>query len=722
MRRWNRWAAPALALLCVAAPVSLTARAGDAVENAAQHYERVERELLEADVSNLSAEQRAARSRMIEDLRAYRTARVFGVNTDFPGARVPYFVDHEGRRCAVAQLLHSTGRDDLVDAVASSANHAYVYDLKDNAAFLAWLDQVGLSLIDAARIQGPGMPWPRPTEESGEDVETGSGAAEQPLSGPDRTYSPEGPTGEGIGSGRSRPASAHTAESTDWWMWWEMNKLDWMRPNVLRLRQGTLTGEPTPVARLAADEAAVERRREQILPRLLQQLSHEDARVRAAACVAVGRLGGAAAVSPLIERLDDPQPFVRRRALLGLGATGSDRAAAILIEIARSGHAPRAKKELAPDARPVAIVALALCRRHGLELPVDGQVADIVTDMKRRDEIDLGTAAVLHGMLSPGDKLARTTEDLAGSRHTDPVVKARAMERLPATVGVDAMASLQRSLVDRKLELRRSAAVALGGVDSDLVLPRLMTAYELEEESLTRGFLLLSIAERGGAHAVPFLRTELRDGPQRLRPWAALALGMVAYDSEVPEARAALAGAQVETRDAGALWLARGMAHDYSALPDLRTALDDADSPMTRAYAATALGLLGGDHARYALLARARVETVPQVRVYIVQSLGLIGHSADADFIVTCAREMRHPGLQVLLAVALGFHGTEAVLDGAEAQLLDKDATPAAVATSIASIGLLLDREPGLALPQLSRRTNFAVMPGWLKEILSSPL
>jgi HEAT repeat protein len=284
------------------------------------------------------------------------------------------------------------------------------------------------------------------------------------------------------------------------------------------------------------------------------------------------------------------------------------------------------------------------------------------------------------------------------------------------------MASLQRSLVDRKIELRRSAAVALGGVQSDLVLPRLMTAYELEEEPLTRGFLLLSIAERGGAHAVPFLRTELRDGPQRLRPWAALALGMVAYGSEVPEARAALAGAKVATRDSGALLLARGMAHDYAALPELRTALDDADNPMTRAYAATALGLLGGDHARYALLARARVETHAQVRVYIVQSLGLIGHSADADFIVKCARETHQEPLQVLVAVALGFHGTEAVLDGAEDLLLDVHAAPATVATAIESIGVLLDREPGLALPQLSRRTNFSVMPGWLREVLSSPL
>ena len=95
---------------------------------------------------------------MLSTLRAYRDRGVFPHNYDFPGEAVPYFVDREtGTLCAVAHLVASTGRRDIVDRVARTDNNVRVAQLAGDTAFTAWLDANGLTLAEAARIQVPYM-------------------------------------------------------------------------------------------------------------------------------------------------------------------------------------------------------------------------------------------------------------------------------------------------------------------------------------------------------------------------------------------------------------------------------------------------------------------------------------------------------------------------------------------------------------------------------------
>src|SRR5688500_15198312 len=94
-------------------------------ELARRHYERVRAELGSADQTDWSAEQRAARRELLVTLDDYARRADFGVQRDVRAPR-PIFVDEEGRRCAVAELLHATGEDELVAAVASANNHAWI--------------------------------------------------------------------------------------------------------------------------------------------------------------------------------------------------------------------------------------------------------------------------------------------------------------------------------------------------------------------------------------------------------------------------------------------------------------------------------------------------------------------------------------------------------------------------------------------------------------------
>jgi hypothetical protein len=117
------------------------------------HLERVERELLSRDVSDLSPARRAARARHISTLRDYRLRGVFPHNHDFSDRRMPYFIDRHGTRCAMAHLIERSGGSDLVRRVAATNNNARVRELAGDPELLAWLEEEGLTVEEAARIQ-----------------------------------------------------------------------------------------------------------------------------------------------------------------------------------------------------------------------------------------------------------------------------------------------------------------------------------------------------------------------------------------------------------------------------------------------------------------------------------------------------------------------------------------------------------------------------------------
>src|SRR5262245_38819023 len=120
------------------------------------HFDSVLTELRNRDVSSLTAAQRANRQTLMVTLAAYRDRGVFPHNYDFPDAAMPYFVDRKtGTLCAVAHLLESTGRRDIVDRVARMSNNVWVAQLAGDTALATWLDRNGLTLAEAARIQVP---------------------------------------------------------------------------------------------------------------------------------------------------------------------------------------------------------------------------------------------------------------------------------------------------------------------------------------------------------------------------------------------------------------------------------------------------------------------------------------------------------------------------------------------------------------------------------------
>jgi hypothetical protein len=144
--------------------VTLSADAGTTatpeIRRIRAHFDSVIVELQQRDVSELTSRQRRARADIVSTLTRYRDRGVFPHNYDF-AAPTPYFIDRKtGTRCAVAHLLESTGRRDIVLRVAAMDNNVWVAELAGDTALATWLDQHGLTLAEAARIQVPYMGEP----------------------------------------------------------------------------------------------------------------------------------------------------------------------------------------------------------------------------------------------------------------------------------------------------------------------------------------------------------------------------------------------------------------------------------------------------------------------------------------------------------------------------------------------------------------------------------
>lgn len=118
----------------------------------AAHLERVERALRAVDDQASSPAARAQRRLNLHRLRAYRLRGQFPRNRELAVPRIPTFIDHEGRACAVGALMIASGHEDLARTIAARENHARVWDI-ETPGLVEWVDESGLTVEECALIQ-----------------------------------------------------------------------------------------------------------------------------------------------------------------------------------------------------------------------------------------------------------------------------------------------------------------------------------------------------------------------------------------------------------------------------------------------------------------------------------------------------------------------------------------------------------------------------------------
>lgn len=93
------------------------------------------------------------RALQIARLRAYAGNRVFPINDDQPGM-LNIFMDEEGRRCAMAELIWQSGRADLVRTVSQTRNDLKLGEVSEGP-LMDWILTSGLTQEEVAFVQEP---------------------------------------------------------------------------------------------------------------------------------------------------------------------------------------------------------------------------------------------------------------------------------------------------------------------------------------------------------------------------------------------------------------------------------------------------------------------------------------------------------------------------------------------------------------------------------------
>jgi hypothetical protein len=111
------------------------------------------------DRATVRAQLAQHRAQQIARLTGYAQRAEFPHNFDKPTS-AHIFRDGAGRLCAVANLVHQDGRDDLVDATVREHNDLAIGDVNDGP-MLDWILASGLTQEELVRIQLPAPPLVR---------------------------------------------------------------------------------------------------------------------------------------------------------------------------------------------------------------------------------------------------------------------------------------------------------------------------------------------------------------------------------------------------------------------------------------------------------------------------------------------------------------------------------------------------------------------------------
>ncbi len=513
------------------------------------------------------------------------------------------------------------------------------------------------------------------------------------------------------------PTPPDPATLTPWERWWEANADRYLHLRArLRERDGPRSrvsdgGDPAPDdGGIGLAPTARDFMEKEVLPVVTAALRDEDAEVRSAAAVALGKMGFPRTLMDLQRTLRDPDRDVREAGVLALGMLGDSLAVEQLLDVLldsrneerlrgfaavglgliggpAAGDALLSYLDPAADARRVGGIR----RRPETEAAV---LASLGLARHRPGRQAL-TAVALSGRMPDGSRADATVRSFAlaglgrlGDRDLAPAAGAGdggAGGPLPPEARGAELALLVSLLREDQEVLRQGAALALGMLgrpDDGFVLEALARAAVADKDFNTRSHAVMALARIGGPQAIEAIRRRLAKPARMDLPFTALALGVAGDGGSAAEILRWFREGR-DYADRGACALALGLLRHADAAPDIRVLafskaprecrrhcmlalglLRDGESsgpllevvttdwdPYLKNAAGTALGLLGSREAVGRAAAVAQGATSILARGHACRILGMIGNRESARLLVRFARDPRETGYLRMFAV-----------------------------------------------------------------------
>ena len=406
-------------------------------------------------------------------------------------------------------------------------------------------------------------------------------------------HGPPGPISGG------KESSAHT-----WRDWWAYNA-----EYLIATRHFQRTVTPRP----ETDNAAQERRRvrdERIEPQLLRALEDKSHSVRAAAAIALGKIGKPEFLRPLLGHTRHPGEGwydVREASIYAVGLLAQAENRAWALDLA-------ADDDLGIRERSIALVPLLMDGSErsvaSLKFHLDYRKSGIVAQPdilpQRAEEERRRFAAHLLGFVGEREVERALWGSVSNTKRSADGERAFAVTALGRRKAKDYQRDLFRIANDRQEhdQVRRAAVIGLGLMvqpeDAESVDRLAMLVRDDRKDEIRRQFACMALAEVGGARALGKLLAMARDNvfaADDSRGFLYLAIGIAGDKS--PEARAWLLAEFRSARSAerrAPLAVALALCKQVDAGKEIRDRLEKtslADGAEFLAYGSLALGMLG---------------------------------------------------------------------------------------------------------------------------------
>ena len=637
---------------------------------------------------------------------------------------------------------------------------------------LLTLSAAGLLALPAAAHGGAYAPvgWGLPIP-SGPGPSTGAPTMPGPMSG-----GPSGASGPSTGGDPS-------GGLVSWRDWWHFNQdafLDLRRSIQQAAVRTQNDGASGTLRALLGARLSAETVRGKLTPALVAILAEERSNeISTAALIALGRSGDSAPEDPQLSlvpalrtRLSDSAQEVAESAALSLGILGDESAldllGGLLTDDADARTLLGGGRSVSSRTRAFAAYALGLAADQSrnnrtrqraarwLLAPLEAQkepqqdlqVACLVALSLDRLDFERGDAQSAN-WVSRQSLVHFLLPYLSDARHRA-IVRAHVANALgllvldaPGTLRTEVEQGLQTELRrGRQLEneVAQSCVQALGllaDADADPVDVELRVQLQralADTDQPTRFLTLVALGEAGGHtgsgerseegrnECRNVLINELVRGRSRMRPWAAIALGVQEFRVRTQGGEPS-ALVRSELRDwlrsegspeeVGAGSIALGLCRDELAIPLLREKLSNSSATDSQGYVALALGMLGARAAApelRALVLGSRYR--PWVLEPAATALALIGDTELEGPLLEALRSTQSQSTQSALARALGQIGDARAFEPLLALARDHGSPTGTRSFAVIALGMLAERHDLPWHVPLSRDRNYlAVTP-----------
>ena len=520
----------------------------------------------------------------------------------------------------------------------------------------------------------------------------------------------------GFSGGLADPATAIEGFNR-WEFWFEWNKDILLRAREARRAQMPSVREDETVR---VDPALARR---EIAPVLREACGSSDPHLVRTALLALGKTGGLEGVPLILEALRTGSPETRRIAAMSLGLCGERGALLHLVDLFGDRTAPA-------DLRAAAALGMGLQgRRESSPILQNYLHKSLNAPNAGGDERD-----VLLGALAAVGMLQDTSfVPLLVGRHRDLLEEKRSRARIVlgsilTTLGrlrdSAALSTLLEALGEKDIELRRSAALALGDLGDPGAAAALASALAQDPDLQVRGFAAISLGRIGGETAIFALRSaySAKGVSRTVRSYAALGLGLAGDRGSAGELRRALAMPGEENLR-GAFAIALGFLGDSGSAETLFKIVENRGAdPDLRGYAAIALGMIRPDGGLPRLLRAQREdrERIEDFRRGLLLGIGLFGESAGTSAVLGALVEERSDVARGAAACALNLIRDRAAVKPLAEFLIGPDVSGAPSDSGIfacAALGSLGDAHTYPLISEAFFNANYRIRVSLFEEL-----